>query len=205
MLEINHFYKSYDSKILFEDTTAFFDGASPIMIVGKSDSGKSVLLRCIAGLEQFEGKIKLHGRARIGYYPQKISAPEFLSGYQFLEIAAMNTGIDYKHQKEIIIQAGSKSGLSLRQLRVPIKAYNIYEKKRLQLSAAFIEKCEICLMDGLFDAFDENNSGEAINIVKEMSSYSMVVVTAGDCTYAQKIGAQVWNVSDRHLIKGENI
>lgn len=203
MFDINHFHKAYGNKIIFEDVRALFDGPCPVMIVGEKDSGKTVLLRCIAGLEPFEGKITVQKDDRIGYYPDKIVLPEFLSGYQFLDAVASKADIGGKQRKEVISHAGRKSGLTLRQLRVPVKVYNLYERKRLQVAQALIEKCSICLMDGLFEAFDENNSSDAVAAVKEMSVASTVVITAADDTYAQSIGAQVWYIRDKHLIKGE--
>lgn len=58
MIEVKNLYKSYDGEIVLNDVSASFDKGKCNLIIGRSGSGKTVLLKSIAGLiEVDEGEI----------------------------------------------------------------------------------------------------------------------------------------------------
>ena len=58
MIEVKHLYKSYDSDYVLKDVSARFEPGKCNLIIGQSGSGKTVLLKSIAGLiEVDEGEI----------------------------------------------------------------------------------------------------------------------------------------------------
>ena len=63
MIEVNNVYKSFDGKRILSDiTTCFYDGKVN-QIIGKSGSGKTVLVKCIIGLFRLDsGSILYDGR-----------------------------------------------------------------------------------------------------------------------------------------------
>lgn len=50
MIEVKHLNKKFDGELVLNDINARFDKGLVNMIIGKSGSGKTVLLRCIVGL-----------------------------------------------------------------------------------------------------------------------------------------------------------
>jgi len=58
MIEVKNLYKSYDGEFVLNDVSASFDKGKCNLIIGRSGSGKTVLLKSIAGLiEVDEGEI----------------------------------------------------------------------------------------------------------------------------------------------------
>lgn len=58
MIEVKHLYKSYDDGYVLNDVSARFEPGKCNLIIGRSGSGKTVLLKSIAGLiEVDEGEI----------------------------------------------------------------------------------------------------------------------------------------------------
>lgn len=58
MIEVKHLFKSYDGEFVLNDVSVKFDQGKCNLIIGRSGSGKTVLLKSIAGLiEVDEGEI----------------------------------------------------------------------------------------------------------------------------------------------------
>ena len=58
MIEVKHLYKSYDGNYVLNDVSARFEQGKCNLIIGRSGSGKTVLLKSIAGLiEADQGEI----------------------------------------------------------------------------------------------------------------------------------------------------
>src|SRR5690554_6291573 len=67
MLEVRNLNKEFDGKPVLKDINATFQKGVVNMIIGKSGSGKTVLLKCIVGLvEPTSGQIMYDGRNFIG-------------------------------------------------------------------------------------------------------------------------------------------
>ncbi len=63
MIEVIHVNKSFDNNPVLKDVSATFQPGQTNMIIGKSGSGKTVLMKCIIGLHSVDsGKILLNGQ-----------------------------------------------------------------------------------------------------------------------------------------------
>lgn len=63
MIEVIHLNKSFDGNLVLKDISATFKPGLTNMIIGKSGSGKTVLMKCIIGLYGVDsGKILLNGQ-----------------------------------------------------------------------------------------------------------------------------------------------
>ena len=61
-IALNHITLSYGSRTLLEDVTAAFAQGSLTALIGRNGTGKSTLLRAIAGLGTAAGEIRLCGK-----------------------------------------------------------------------------------------------------------------------------------------------
>ena len=63
MIEVRHLSKKFDGEIVLDNIDASFEKGLVNMIIGKSGSGKTVLLKCIVGLiTPTAGEIRYDGR-----------------------------------------------------------------------------------------------------------------------------------------------
>ena len=84
-LSLENVTKSYGDKILFRNISLQISKGQKVALIAKNGTGKTTLLRVIAGLESGEGenyRIYLHRDIRIGYLQQE---PEFNEGLSVLE------------------------------------------------------------------------------------------------------------------------
>lgn len=70
-LEISHLIKSYDGVVnVLENIDLIISRGEKIAFVGVNGAGKSTLMRIIAGIEKYEGEVKLGHLAEIKFYAQ---------------------------------------------------------------------------------------------------------------------------------------
>ncbi|HYO95657.1 MAG TPA: energy-dependent translational throttle protein EttA [Polyangiaceae bacterium] len=79
-----------DKKVLENITLAFFPGAK-IGVIGANGSGKSSLIRIMAGVDKdFLGEARPHPGTRIGYFAQEPDLSGFVSGREAVEDAVQD-------------------------------------------------------------------------------------------------------------------
>lgn len=61
MIEVKNIYKSFDGKIVLNDVSAVFEAGKTNLIIGRSGSGKTVLLKNIVGLMRPDSGAILYG------------------------------------------------------------------------------------------------------------------------------------------------
>ena len=75
VLNIEHIHKIYGEKVIFDDVSLGIHQGDKIGIIGVNGTGKTTLLKIIAGLEETdEGEIIRGNGIRVSYLPQN---PEF--------------------------------------------------------------------------------------------------------------------------------
>jgi ATP-binding cassette subfamily F protein uup len=86
-LSLENITKTYGEKVLFQDLSLQISKGQKVALVAKNGTGKTTLLRVIAGLETGEGensKIIMKRDIKIGYLEQ---APDFLPDQTIIEAA----------------------------------------------------------------------------------------------------------------------
>lgn len=201
MFDIYHFNKTYGDTVVLEDCSCLFNGKI-VFVAGKRKSGKTTLLRCMAGLEKHDGKLTALPGSRICYYEEHLAAPENLSGRQYLEMILDRERYKRKDKKSKLAEVTGLIGLSEAALRVPVRVYSLQDKKRLQLGQALVEQGDILLFDGLLDVFDETDLKEICALLEKLKSDSTVVITTNDKELAGLLQASQVVLSDGKLMKG---
>ncbi|MEM1326689.1 MAG: ABC-F family ATP-binding cassette domain-containing protein [Bacteroidota bacterium] len=167
--------KSYGEKVLFDNINLQINEGQKVALVAKNGSGKTSLLRVIAGVEASEGvnsRILIKKGARVGWLPQD---PEFQVGATILE-AVLNSD-DPKiqairqHEEALLLNKTELLQQSVQRLE-ELKAWNIEsriksilfklnitqldqkvdelsggQKKRLALAKLMIEEPEFLILD----------------------------------------------------------
>ena len=62
VLEIKNLFKKFENKIILNDLNIKIFRGKSIGIMGPSGTGKSILLKCILGLTEYNGQILYNGK-----------------------------------------------------------------------------------------------------------------------------------------------
>lgn len=96
MIKLHNVIKTYKNKLVLDIKEFNFKQGKSYLLVGSNGSGKSTLIKCILNLNKCtSGEIILNS-INIGYIPEKIYFPEFLSINSFLNsiLSLYNIDID---------------------------------------------------------------------------------------------------------------
>lgn len=153
--------KSFKNVTVLDDINCVFSSGNIYGVVGKNGSGKTMLLRTIAGLIiPTKGTVSFNGKAlhkELSFPPNLgiiIEKPEFLgylSGLENLrQIAMINNRItdaeirDY--MKLFSLDPDSK---------LPVRKYSLGMKQKIGIIQAIMEDPDIIVLDEPFNALDE--------------------------------------------------
>lgn len=139
VLTVQQAAKGYGDRILFRDITLGLNAGDKVGIIGINGTGKSTLLKIIAGIEEPDaGSVVMNRNTTIAYLPQN---PEFEKGITLLQYV-----MDQSYEKE----GEAKSilmclGLPDYEMRTDILSGG--QKKRAALAKILIHSADILVLD----------------------------------------------------------
>ena len=153
-------------------------------LVGRNGSGKTMLMKCIAGFVQpTQGIVKIDGRdyGRTGAFPDNmgiiIETPGFLphlSGLRNLMSLAKLTGkIGEKQVRENMRRVGLDPSLKL-----PVKKYSLGMRQRLGIAQAIMEGPNILLLDEPFNGLDKDGVEEMRHFLLDYCTPNRTLIIA---------------------------
>lgn len=142
LLTIKNMTKSYTDKILFDGVDFSLEEGEKVGVIGVNGTGKSTLLRIIAGLSEMDsGEYVKGSHVTINYLPQ---SPEFSDGISILDYV---TGTD----SESYVNEGAAKNilnkLGFENVTETCDTLSGGQKKKVALARAFLEEREILILD----------------------------------------------------------
>ena len=155
-------------------------------ITGENGSGKTMLMRVIAGLVNpssgqlmFDGKNRVDADPNIGIMIENASLYLELSGRENLRLLA---SIRKRATNEEIDQAIRRVGLEPEDKRT-FRKYSLGMKQRLMLAQAIMEQPEVLLLDEPTNAIDRKGVELVHQIMNEEAQRGAVVLLARHVDY----------------------
>ncbi len=143
ILNIEHVSKIFGEKRIFDDVSYGIHEGDKIGIIGINGTGKTTLLKIIAGLEEpDEGQIIRQNGLRITYLPQN---PEFPEGATVLSYV-----VDGKYQQEWNQESDAKTilnKLNITDHDAKIDTLSGGQKKRVALARTLINPADVLILD----------------------------------------------------------
>jgi len=186
ILSVQHLYKSFGDNQVLKDINLELNESENMVVLGKSGSGKSVLIKCIIGLlEPDSGAIELFGktttklnsleldlvRVRIGFLFQSNALYDSMTVRENLEFPLRRHGIHLK-QEEIdkkVQQALNDVGLINTIDMMPVELSGGM-RKRIALARTLILQPEIILYDEPTTGLDPVTAREIIKLMIEIKT-----------------------------------
>ena len=145
ILTAEHLKKSFTERLLFDDANFYLHEGEKVGILGINGTGKSTLLKILAGMEEpEEGKVVLANHVVMRYLPQH---PVFKEGLNVLEaVLEVHKGDDTLYNLEADAKA-MMTKLGITDFTQPVEQLSGGQKKRLALVAALVAPADILILD----------------------------------------------------------
>jgi len=196
MIEISHLRKSFGNQEVLKDVSLKLNNKENLVILGKSGTGKSVLIKCIVGLLKSDaGTINVLGnevgslnnlqlnelRMKIGFLFQSSALYDSMTVKENLEfpLARIKRDMKAKQRDEKIMEALENVGLADSLNKMPSQLSGGM-RKRISLARTIIVDPLIMLYDEPTTGLDPVTSDEIsalINEVKKKYKTSSIIIT----------------------------
>lgn len=200
-IKIKDLYKSFGSQQVLVNLNLNLYRGENLAVLGKSGSGKSVLLKCIVGLIIPErGEINVFGkdvlklgqdemdkiRMKIGFLFQSNALYDSMTVRENLEFPLRRHGLNYskKEVDDMVFEALSNVGLPDTAQKMPAELSGGM-KKRIALARTLMMRPEIILYDEPTTGLDPITSREISNLIvsvqRKYQSSSIIITHDINC------------------------
>jgi ABC-type polar amino acid transport system ATPase subunit len=198
VIEVRSLRKTYGERTVIQDVSVSFEKGQVVSLIGPSGGGKSTLLRCLNGLEDFQGgEIKVAGktlhpggyaknkrallslRKRVGMVFQQWNLFAHRSALGNIIEAPMHVkGLSEAEATERARALLERVGLSHRVSAYPHEMSG-GEQQRVAIARALAMDPEALLLDEPTSALDPERVGEVLDVMRKLAEdgLTMLVVT----------------------------
>lgn len=145
LLTIKNFSKSYTDKVLFNNADFSINTKEKIGIIGVNGTGKSTLLKIIAGIDTCDsGQFSKGNNVVIRYLPQTPDFTEAVSIYDYVITANSN------EENQWSIEGDAKAflhRLGFDDTSIMVNTLSGGQRKKVALAAALLSSCDILVLD----------------------------------------------------------
>ena len=182
-IELKNVSKKIKGIDILDDVSLRMESGKIYGFRGKNGSGKTMLMRAIAGLIKVTGTVDIDGKilGKDEMFPPSIGIlienPSFVAEYTGLKNLEMLACIKNKIEIEDIRHAMEQVGLDPDDKRT-YKKYSLGMKQRLGIAAAVFEQPDIILLDEPTNALDESGITMLENVIQDETSRGATIVMA---------------------------
>lgn len=186
LLTAQNISKTYMERKVLDDVSFFLNEGDKVGIIGINGTGKSTLLKILAGAEEADsGDIIRTNGIRISYLPQ---IPEFGESGSVLEQVLLHLPKDLRQAKEYEAKSIlEKLGISDQQR--DISTLSGGEKRRAGIAAALIQPSDVLLLDEPTNHIDNETAQLLEDLL--MKYRGAIVIVTHDRYFLNKICSKI--------------
>ena len=184
MIQLKHVRKAFGREEVLRDVSATFESGQIHGLIGRNGSGKTVLLKCIAGLIPPDGGVIRVDGKRVGVdieTPPRLGAiietPGFLpnySGYRNLRFLAEIRG---RIGKDEIFAAMERVGLDPFSPKW-VSRYSLGMRQRLGIAQAIMENPSLLILDEPMNGLDNTGVKQMRRLFAELCGEGRTILLA---------------------------
>lgn len=139
LLAAEHISKNYGTKTLLEDVSLYLNDGDKIAIIGVNGTGKSTLLKILAGEEEPDGgHTAINAHTRISYLPQN---PAINDELRALDVVFTRAELAEYEAKAMLTRLG------ITEFDKKVGTMSGGQRKRVALAAALVQPADILILD----------------------------------------------------------
>lgn len=155
ILNIEHISKVYGEKVIFDDISYGIHEGDKIGIIGINGTGKTTLLRMIAGTEEpDEGQIIRQNGLKITFLSQHPSFPKDATVLSYVEDGIQGQEWEIKKEAKDILER-----LGIHCLEEKIEHLSGGQKKRIALARTLVQPSDVLILDEPTNHLDNEMAG----------------------------------------------
>lgn len=171
MITVKNLYKKYGTNEVLNNINIEFDKGKVHGIVGENGAGKTTLFRCIADLEEYEGKINSNPTPIKNHLGLLLTEPFFfqkITGKEYIQLLcnARNIKISNIDDRNIF-------NLPLKQYA---STYSTGMKKKLALTAILLQGNQYFILDEPFNGVDIQSNIIITEIIHKLKALDKTVI-----------------------------
>ena len=173
---VSVYYQNDKSVITaLNDLSLSFEMGKFNVVIGKSGSGKTSLLRCLSGQAIYKGEILFNkenlsslpvNKRKLSLVDQNIILYPNLTVYENLMFPLKVMKVEHETADQKIKDIASKLGFDCALSRKP-KNISLGQASRVSLARAFLKESDVYLFDEPFANLDNQNKNEICDLIKK--------------------------------------
>lgn len=209
MIELQHIWKQFGSRIIFSDLNLNFQSGMVYALIGDSGCGKTTLLNMLAKLETFDkGELVYKGKSltslkneefyrnELGYLFQNFGLLDSQTIRENLDLGLIGKKQNKKQEKErLLLQALQAVRLDYLSLNQKIYELSGGEAQRVALAKIILKDPPLILADEPTASLDPKNSKEIMEILLELRNANRTIIIATHNPSIWKMADQVIHLS----------
>ena len=148
LVTIEHLSKSYTERLLFDDTSFSINDGEKVGLIGINGTGKSTLLKIVAGLEEPDsGSVVRRRNLYIRYLPQ---IPKFTPGDSVLDSIVRDNREEPHFTSREEIEASAKTiltKLGIYDYDAKVETLSGGQRKRVALTSVLLSTADLLVLD----------------------------------------------------------
>lgn len=184
MIRIKNVVKTYGHETVLKDVSAEMEDGRIHGIIGRNGSGKTVLMKCIAGLACVDsGTISVDGKVigRDIETPPRLGAiievPGFLPNYSGFRNLKFLADIRHRIGDEDIRRAMKRVGLDPNSKKW-VSKYSLGMRQRLGIAQAIMEKPKLLILDEPMNGLDNQGVAETRQLLRALRDEGKTLLIA---------------------------
>lgn len=215
MIKIENLTKSYNDVLVLKDVSLNFNPQQVSCIIGPSGTGKSTLLRCILGLEQFEkGSIEVNG-INLEFEPQKLFDYRQQLGVVFQDLHLFKhmsileniTFALIKVKNVTQAQAEKRAQQLLASFNLEDQAYKYPaqlsggQKQRVAIARSLAMDPSYLLLDEPTSALDADTVLDFVLLLKEIKKQTGIIIITHDLSFAKRVSDVIVLMNEGQIVE----
>ena len=206
MLKLENVHKWFGSLHVLKGVSFDVSRGQVTVIIGRSGSGKSTILRCINGLEPIqEGRISVEGelvdahsrhvhkiREKVGFVFQSFNLFPYYTALENVSLAPkIVKGLPPAEARTIAEQMLARVGLSDKLAAYPDKLSG-GQQQRVAIARALAMSPDLMLFDEVTSALDPELVEEVLKVMQDLAEGGMtMIVVTHEMGFARRVGSRV--------------